>query len=92
MAVNKNLNGIDEPRAHRFLSAFGHHVGEEKFEDDGRKSAFHKRSRLLDATFYGPSYGSASIESDLMREAQKRKEGKTKDKAKKPTKKHWWET
>lgn len=92
MANIKNLNSSDEPRAHRFLSAFAHHVGEEKFEDNGRSSAFHKRHYV---SSYGGGYG-APEESDLMRAARIEKEKKEKEKERKrkeqaATKKHWWE-
>ena len=93
MANLKNLNNIDEPRAHRFLSAFAHHVGEEKFEDNGSRSQFHKRHYGFN---YGASYGPAE-ESDLMRAARIEKEKKAKEKerlkkeAQKEKARHWWE-
>ena len=70
---------LNEPRAHRFLSGFAHHVGEEKFEDNGHRSQFHKKH-------YGYTYYDEPVESDLARAARIEKEKKEN-----PTKKHWWE-
>lgn len=63
MANIKNLNNGERYKAHKFLSEYAEHVGEDKLYDDGRHAKFHKRK----------GFEKASL-SELIISASKKKE------------------